>query len=106
MSIVVPAASGHVGRLIVRDLLDRGVPAGDIVAGARKPEAITDLADAGVRTVVLDYADPTTVAAPGAPADPLALISGNHLANRARQHADAIAAAGRAGAGHLIYTSG
>ena len=46
MSIVVPATSGHLGRLIVQDLLDRGVPAGDIVAGARKPEVIADLADA------------------------------------------------------------
>jgi NAD(P)H dehydrogenase (quinone) len=35
MSIVVPATSGHLGRLIVTELLDRGVPAGDIVAGAR-----------------------------------------------------------------------
>jgi len=106
MSIVVPAASGHLGRLIVRDLLDRGVPAGDIVAGARKPDAITDLADAGVRTAVIDYDDPTTVEAAVGAADTFVLISGNDLANRDRQHADAIAAAGRAGAGHLVYTSG
>jgi len=36
--------------------------------------------------------------------DTLVLISGNDLANRDRQHA--IAAAKRAGVGHLIYTSG
>ena len=38
--------------------------------------------------------------------DTFVLISGNDLANRDRQHADAIAAAKRAGVGHLVYTSG
>ena len=33
MSIVVTATSGHLGRLIVRDLLARGVPAADVAAG-------------------------------------------------------------------------
>jgi len=33
------------------------------------------------------------------------LISGKDLAIRDKQHADAIAAAGRSGAGHLVYTS-
>jgi NAD(P)H dehydrogenase (quinone) len=106
MSIVVTATSGHLGRLIVEDLLDRGVPAGDIVAGARKLDAITDLADAGVRTAVLDYDDPAAVEAAVGAGDTFVLVSGNDLANRDRQHADAIAAAGRAGAGHLVYTSG
>jgi NAD(P)H dehydrogenase (quinone) len=35
MPIVVTAVSGNLGRLIVDDLLDRGVHAADIVAGAR-----------------------------------------------------------------------
>ena len=106
MSIVVPATSGHLGRLIVTELLDRGVPAGDIVAGARNLDAITDLAEAGVRTTVIDYDDPSTVEAALSSGDTFVLISGKDLANRQRQHADAIAAAKRAGAGHIVYTSG
>jgi NAD(P)H dehydrogenase (quinone) len=106
MSIVVPATSGHLGRLIVTDLLDRGVPAGDIVAGARNLDAITDLAEASVRTTVIDYDDPSTVEAALSPGDAFVLISGKDLANRRRQHADAIAAATRARAGHVVYTSG
>jgi NAD(P)H dehydrogenase (quinone) len=106
MSIVVTATSGHLGRLVVTDLLNRGVTAGDIVAGARSLDAIADLAAAGVRTAVLDYDDPSTVEAALGTSDTLVLISGNDLPNRDRQHAEVIAAAKRAGAGHLIYTSG
>jgi NAD(P)H dehydrogenase (quinone) len=106
VSIVVPATSGHLGRLIVEDLLDRGVPATDIVAGSRKPDAIADLADTGVRTTRIDYDDPATVEAAISPADTFVLISGAYSPDRDRQHADAIAAAKRAGTGHLVYTSG
>jgi NAD(P)H dehydrogenase (quinone) len=103
MSIVVPATSGHLGRLIVTDLLARDVPAGDIVAGARKPETIADLADAGVRTTRIDYDDPASVEAAIAPGDTFVLISGAFTPDRTRQHTDAINAAARAGAGHLLY---
>jgi NAD(P)H dehydrogenase (quinone) len=106
MSIVVPATSGHLGRLVVEDLLDRGVPATDIVAGARKPETVADLADAGVRTTRIDYDDPATVEAAISPGDTFVLVSGNDLVNRDRQHADAVAAAKLARAGHIVYTSG
>jgi NAD(P)H dehydrogenase (quinone) len=103
MSIVVPATSGHLGRLIVADLLDRGVPATDIVAGARKPDAISDLAARGVRTARIDYDEPDTVAGALSPGDTFVLISGAFSPDRTRQHADAISAAKRAGTGHLIY---
>jgi NAD(P)H dehydrogenase (quinone) len=106
MSIVVTAASGHLGRLVVQDLLRRGIAPDGIVAGPRSLTAVKDLADAGVRTVVLDYDQPDTVEAALSQGDTLVLISGNDLANRDRQHADVIAAAQRAGAGHLVYTSG
>jgi NAD(P)H dehydrogenase (quinone) len=106
MSIVVTAASGHLGRLVVQDLLRRGIAPAGIVAGARSLPAVKDLADAGVRTVVLDYDQPDTVDTVVSEGDTFVLISGNDLANRDRQHADVIAAAQRAGAGHLVYTSG
>jgi NAD(P)H dehydrogenase (quinone) len=106
VSIVVTASSGHLGRLVVQDLLRRGVAPGDIVAGARSLEAVKDLDDAGVRTVVLDYDQPKGVEAAVGEGDTFVLISGNDLPNRDRQHADVIAAARRAGAGHLVYTSG
>ena len=106
MSIVITAASGQLGRLVVQGLLRRAVAPADIVAGARSLDSIKDLAETGVRTAVLDYDQPDTVAAAVSQGDTLVLISGNDLANRDRQHADVIAAANGAGAGHLVYTSG
>ena len=106
MSIVITAASGQLGRLTVQELLRRGVAPDQVVAGARNPDAITDLAARGVRTARIDYDEPATVEAALSPGDTLVLISGNDLAHRDRQHADVIAAAARAGAGHLVYTSG
>jgi len=106
MSIVVTAASGHLGRLVVQDLLRRGIAPDGTVAGARSLTAVKDLADAGVRTVVLDYDRPDTVEVAVSEGDTLVLVSGNDLANRDRQHVDVIAAARRAGAGHFVYTSG
>jgi NAD(P)H dehydrogenase (quinone) len=85
MSIVVTAASGHLGRLVVQDLLRRGVAPGGIVAGARSLPAVKDLADAGARTVVLDYDQPDTVEAAVSGGDTLVLISGNDLAKSLRR---------------------
>jgi NAD(P)H dehydrogenase (quinone) len=106
MSIIITATSGHLGRLAVLDLLERGTTPSDVVAGARSVGKVADLAGAGVRTAVIDYDDPASVAAAVEPGDTFVLISGNDIENRDRQHADVIAAAARAGAGHLIYTSG
>lgn len=106
MSFVIPATSGHLGRLTVQALLRRGVQPDQVVAGARDLDAIADLAASGVRTARIDYDDPASVAAALAPGDAFVLVSGKDLAIRDRQHADAVAAAVRVGAGHLIYTSG
>src|SRR4051794_18291587 len=76
MSIVVTAASGHLGRLVVQDLLRRGIAPDRVVAGARSLPAVEDLADAGMRTVVLDYDQPDTVEAAVSAGDALVLISG------------------------------
>jgi NAD(P)H dehydrogenase (quinone) len=105
MPFVITATSGHLGRLVVQELLRRGVPADQVVAGARNPDAIADLAADGVRTARIDYDDPGTIKAALSPGDTFVLVSGNDLANRDRQHAEVIAAAERAGAGHLVYTS-
>lgn len=106
MSIVITATSGNLGRLAVEALLERGTPADQIVAGARNLEKIADLTERGVRTAVIDYDDPATVEAAVSEGDKLVLISGGDLERRNEQHANVIAAASRAGAGHLVYTSG
>jgi NAD(P)H dehydrogenase (quinone) len=105
MSIVVTGATGHLGRLVVRDLLERGLPAGQVVAGARRPQDLTDLADRGVRVARVDYDDSASLAAAFAGADKVLIVSGTDLGRRAGQHAAAATAARAAGAGLIVYTS-
>ena len=58
---LVTGASGHLGRLTVHALLDRGVPASDVVATARDTDAIADLAALGVVVRRADYTDPASL---------------------------------------------
>lgn len=105
MSVVVTGATGHLGRLVVTELLARGVPAGDVVATGRRVEALADLAAQGVRVVASDYADPGSLRAAFEGADRVLLVSGNEVGQRVTQHGHAIEAAKAAGVGHLVYTS-
>jgi NAD(P)H dehydrogenase (quinone) len=105
MSYVITGATGHLGRLVVEDLLGRGVPAGDIIAAGRDITKIKDLADLGVRVLVIDYDDPASLDAAFRGADRILLVSASEPGRRAQQHRNAIDAAERAGAGLLAYTS-
>jgi NAD(P)H dehydrogenase (quinone) len=105
MSYVVTAASGQLGRHVVTSLLQRGVPAADIVATARDVAAIADLAALGVRVRRLDYADPSSIQGAFAAGDRVLLISGTAFGERVGQHSNVIRAASEAGVGLLAYTS-
>jgi NAD(P)H dehydrogenase (quinone) len=104
MSLVVTAASGQFGRLVVQSLLARGVPADQIVAGSRDPGRIADLAEAGVITRRIDYADAGSLTSGFAGADRVLLVSGTDFGRRVEQHTAAAQAAAAAGAS-VIYTS-
>ena len=61
MSIVITGATGHLGRLVVEDLLAAGVPAGEIVATGRNIDSIADLRDRGVQVRRVDFGDASTL---------------------------------------------
>jgi NAD(P)H dehydrogenase (quinone) len=105
VSYVITGATGHLGRLVVQDLLRRGVPAGDITATGRDITKVKDLADRGVRVLAIDYDDAASLDAAFRGADRILLVSASEPGRRAQQHQNAIDAAARAGAGLLAYTS-
>jgi NAD(P)H dehydrogenase (quinone) len=105
MSIVVTGATGHLGRLVVADLLARGVPAPEIVAAGRAVDRIKDFADRGVTVAAIDFADPASLRAAFAGAGKVLLVSGSEVGRRVAQHQNAIDAARDAGVGLLAYTS-
>lgn len=105
MTILVTAASGQLGRLVVDALLARGVAPADVVATARDTAKLADLADRGVRTARLDYAEPASIAAALDGVDTVLLVSGSEFGERAAQHQNVIDAAKAAGVAKLVYTS-
>nr|WP_253267627.1 NAD(P)H-binding protein [Streptomyces asoensis] len=98
--IVVSAASGAFGRLVIDRRLARR-PADRIVAAVRHPDGAADLAARGVEVRLDDYDAPATLRTAFEGADRLLLISSPELdsARRAGQHRAAVEAACDAGVG-------
>ncbi|GAB3430072.1 Rossmann-fold NAD(P)-binding domain-containing protein [Flindersiella endophytica] len=103
--ITVTGATGKLGRLVVAALLERGVPANQIVAAVRNPAAAADLAGRGVEVREADYDRPETLAAALVGTDRLLLISASEPGKRLPQHQNVIAAAVAAGVDLIAYTS-
>lgn len=101
----VTGATGHLGALAIEALLEKGVPAGDVVAVVRDPEKAAPLAARGVQVRTADYAQPQTLKSAFAGVDRLLLVSGNEVGKRIEQHSNVIDAAGEAGVGLIAYTS-
>ena len=101
----VTGATGGLGHRAVEELLDRGVPAGDVVAVVRRPEAAADLADRGVQVRHGDYSQPGTLPAALAGVDRLLLVSGSEPGQRVAQHTAVVEAAATAGVQRIVYTS-
>jgi NAD(P)H dehydrogenase (quinone) len=103
-TIGVTGSTGQLGRLVLEQLLDRGT--GDqLVAFARDPGKLADLAARGVEVRAGDYSQPATWPAALAGIDVLLLVSGSEVGQRVAQHTAVIEAALAAGVGRVVYTS-
>jgi NAD(P)H dehydrogenase (quinone) len=103
MSIVVAGATGQLGRLVVEQLLARGIAPDEVVAAGRSADMLAKLAERGVRTAVFDYDAPdASVFEAG---DTFLLTSGPVPGNRVQQHGNALDAAIKAGVARVVYTS-
>jgi NAD(P)H dehydrogenase (quinone) len=98
----VTGTTGHLGPVVVRELLARGVPAADVVALARTPEKAADL---GVPVRRADYSDTATLPEALAGVDVLLLVSGSEVGRRVAQHTAVVEAAKTAGVQRVAYTS-
>jgi NAD(P)H dehydrogenase (quinone) len=103
--ITVTGASGHLGRLVVESLLQRGLEPGRIRAVVRTAEKAADLAARGVEVRQGDYDRPETLGDALAGTGQLVLVSSSEVGKRLPQHRNVIEAAVRAGVRQLAYTS-
>ncbi|MDH6269756.1 NAD(P)H dehydrogenase (quinone) [Rhizobium sp. SG_E_25_P2] len=101
---LITGANGQLGRLAVQSLIDK-VPASQVIALVRKPEAGTDLSALGVDVRIGSYDDLASLEAAFVGVDNLLLISSSEVGQRLPQHENVIAAAKKAGVGFIAYTS-
>ena len=104
MSTIVTGASGHLGRLVAEELLDR-LPASEVVLVTRQPEALEDLAARGATVRYGDFDEPQSLPDAFAGGERMLLISTLAIGRRVPQHTAAIEAAAAAGVEHAVYTS-
>lgn len=103
--ITVTAATGHYGRRVVDELLNRGVPAASIVAAVRDPRKAAGLAERGVQVREADYDRPDTLVPAFTGAGKLLLIPSAVFGQRFPQMQRAVTAAAAAGVGLIAYAS-
>ncbi len=103
MSTVITGASGHLGGLVVDQLLATGRPPAQIVATGRDIDKLTDLAQDRVTVRRADFADPSTLEEAFAGADVMLLVSTTTVGDRFDNARKAIDAAARAGAPDRIH---
>ena len=105
MKLLVTGATGKFGSKVVETLL-KTVPASQLAVSVRNPEKVEELRARGVDVRQGDFDHPETLDAAFAGVDRLLLVSADgDNETRIRQHANAVAAAERAGVGFIAYTS-
>ncbi|MBM6753612.1 NmrA family NAD(P)-binding protein [Lactobacillus alvi] len=105
MKILVSGASGHLGHLIIRNLLERGVSKEQIVAGARHTNRAGDLEAQGIKVIPFDYDQPATLEAGLKGITHFMMISVSQNDTPVHQHDLVIEAAAKANLEVLVFTS-
>ena len=103
--LLVTGAAGQLGRRVIHHLLtSEGVPANQVIAVTRKPEALADLRASGVVVRQGSFDDAAGLAQAFAGARRLLIISTDKIdvpGARLRQHLNAVEAAAKAGVKHV-----
>ena len=105
MTILVTGATGQLGRLVIDNLIARGVDPATIRAAGRNSDKLAEFASRGLQTAVIDFEEPGTLVPAFAGVDALLFVSGSEVGKRMAQHRNAIDAAVAAGVGRIVYTS-
>ncbi|MGF6156107.1 NAD(P)H dehydrogenase (quinone) [Ensifer sp. KUDG1] len=107
-TLLVTGATGQLGKLVLDQLLASGVAPSRIIATSRDTAKLADYIARGFQARVADFDDPASLDQAFAGADRILIISTDALdqpGKRLKQHLAAVAAAKKAGAKHIVYTS-
>lgn len=104
---IISGASGHLGGLVVQELLRRGVPAKDLILVSHTPDKLAEFARLGASVRDGDVERPETLAPAYAGGTQMLMISVGFGLKEPRPvlHKRAFDAAVKAGVKHIVYTS-
>ncbi|PJZ24233.1 NAD(P)-dependent oxidoreductase [Leptospira hartskeerlii] len=102
-TVLVTGASGHLGKIVLEELLKRGH--NKIIATTRKPESLEGFAKRGVTVRKASFDDPASLVSAFQGADRILIVSTDNIGNRIPEHSAAVDAAVKAGAKRVLYTS-
>lgn len=103
--ILVTGATGNYGSATIDFLLQKGIAANNIAALVRDEAKAEALIQKGVTIKIGDYNDYESLLSAFNGVSKLLLISGSDIANRGKQHQNAVNAAIASGVKHIVYTS-
>ncbi|RJQ41924.1 MAG: SDR family oxidoreductase [Anaerolineaceae bacterium] len=104
-TITVTGANGHLGRLVVQHLLQKGVNPADLRVSVRDMSKAADLHAQGIDVRHGDFDDFASIRDAFSGSDSVLIISTDRVGSRIEQHLRAVRAAKEAGVKHLAYTS-
>jgi NAD(P)H dehydrogenase (quinone) len=108
-TILITGAGGQLGRGVVHHLLEtQGISPERLIATTRDPAKLDDLAAKGATVRAASFDDEGSLVNAFEGADRILIISTDVIdepGTRLRQHETAVAAAVKAGVGHISYTS-
>ncbi|MFZ3150911.1 MAG: SDR family oxidoreductase [Anaerolineaceae bacterium] len=103
--ITVTGANGHLGRLVVQQLLKKGVKPVDLRVSVRDVTKSADLRAQGIDIRHGDFDDFLSIRDAFTGSDSVLVISTDKVGSRIDQHLRAVKAAKEAGVKHIAYTS-
>jgi NAD(P)H dehydrogenase (quinone) len=104
MSLIVTGATGHLGRLVAEQLLER-VAAEQLILVTRTPEALRECRARGAEVRYGDFDKPASLRDAFAGGSRMLLISTDAIGRRVLQHRAAINAAAEEGIDQVVFTS-
>ncbi|MFZ3070560.1 MAG: SDR family oxidoreductase [Anaerolineaceae bacterium] len=103
--ITVTGANGHLGRLVVQQLLKKGVKPADLRVSVRDVTKSADLRAQGIDIRHGDFDDFPSISDAFTGSDSVLIISTDKVGSRIDQHLRAVQAAKEVGVKHIAYTS-
>ncbi|RYZ77135.1 MAG: NAD-dependent epimerase/dehydratase family protein [Proteobacteria bacterium] len=101
--ILVTGATGNIGRLTLEKLIEKKVPAHQLIGLSRNSKGAEELSALGIEIRQGDYSDADSLLKAFDGVEKLMLVSATAFTDRKAAHANVVDAAVKAGVRHIVY---